>query len=43
LDADSDTIMTDFIYPITANISDITMDLWGGAARGADNDTLDVR
>ncbi|KAK1823601.1 hypothetical protein LTR12_002012 [Friedmanniomyces endolithicus] len=42
LDADSDTIMTDFIYPITANISDITMDLWGGAAMGADNDTLDV-
>ncbi|KAK0820778.1 hypothetical protein LTR75_001364 [Friedmanniomyces endolithicus] len=42
LDADSDIIMTDFIYPITANISDITMDLWGGAAMGADNDTLDV-
>ncbi|KAK0321282.1 hypothetical protein LTR82_007734 [Friedmanniomyces endolithicus] len=42
LDADSDTMMTDFIYPITANISDITMDLWGGAATGADNDTLDV-
>jgi len=43
LDADSDTMMTDFVYPITANISDITMDLWGGAATGADNDTLDVR
>ncbi|TKA83156.1 hypothetical protein B0A55_00722 [Friedmanniomyces simplex] len=42
LDADSDTMQTDFILKITGSISDITLDLWGGTAMGMDNDTLDV-
>ncbi|KAK4494552.1 hypothetical protein PRZ48_013908 [Zasmidium cellare] len=41
LDADYDT-MTAFIMNITSSISDITMNLWGGFAKGQDNDTLDV-
>ena len=42
LDADSDTLYTDWVLPISASISDITLDLWGGTAFGLDNDTLDI-
>ncbi|KAK4963066.1 hypothetical protein LTR10_000694 [Elasticomyces elasticus] len=42
LDADSDSLYTEYIFKVTATIADITMDLWGGTALGMDNDTLDV-
>lgn len=42
LDADSDTVYSDWLYKIGADIADITMDLWGGMAVGGDNDTLDI-
>lgn len=43
LDADSEsTLYTDWIYPISASVADITLDLWNGTALGLDNDTLDI-
>ena len=43
LDADADdTLYSQWIYKISATISDITLDLWGGVALGRDNDTLDI-
>lgn len=40
-DADEDTRHA-WVLNITGSISDITLDLWGGVAKGLDNDTLDV-
>ncbi|KAG9521807.1 putative membrane copper amine oxidase, partial [Aureobasidium melanogenum] len=43
LDADADdTLYSHWIYKISATISDITLDLWGGTALGLDNDTLSI-
>ena len=43
LDADGDeTLYSEWIYKISASISDITLDLWGGTALGLENDTLDI-
>lgn len=43
LEADSDDkLYTDWIYPISASIADITLDLWNGTSLGLDNDTLDI-
>ncbi|RMZ11590.1 hypothetical protein D0860_03316 [Hortaea werneckii] len=42
LDADSDSLYSEYIYKVSASIADITMDLWGGTALGKDNDTLDI-
>jgi primary-amine oxidase len=41
LDADSDQHDA-WLHKVGASISDITLDLWGGTATGADNDTLDI-
>ena len=41
LDADEDTLYQ-WIYNVSATISDITLDLWGGTALGLKNDTLDI-
>lgn len=40
LDADRDTLYSELLYPISASIADITLDLWNGTALGLDNDTL---
>lgn len=42
LDADDDTLDSQWLYPIAASIADITLDLWNATAMGLDNDTLDV-
>lgn len=42
LDADSETLYAAWLYLIGASVADITQDLWGGQAVGADNDTLDI-
>ncbi|KAK0648916.1 copper amine oxidase [Cercophora newfieldiana] len=42
LDADQDALYEEWIYPIAASISDITLDLWNGTAMGLDNDTLSI-
>jgi len=43
LDADSDgTLYSQWIYKISATISDITLDLWQGTALDHDNDTLSI-
>lgn len=43
LAADDDGVLySDWIYPITRSIADITLDLWNAAALGLDNDTIDV-
>ena len=42
LDADYVKLYTKWLYPISASIKDITMDLWGGACLGLPNDTIDV-
>lgn len=42
LDADSDTLYSEWLLKIGASIKDITLDLWGGTAMGLDNDTLDI-
>lgn len=43
LEADSDdTLYSQWIYPISASVSDITLDLWNGTGLGLDNDTLDI-
>lgn len=42
LDADSETVYTDWLYKISATVSDITLDLWGATALGLDNDTIDI-
>ncbi|KAI1868056.1 uncharacterized protein JN550_006544 [Neoarthrinium moseri] len=42
LDADSETLSSEWIYKIGAEVADITLDLWGGTAMGLDNDTLDI-
>lgn len=42
LDADSETLYSEWIYKISATISDITLDLWEGTALGLENDTLDI-
>lgn len=41
LEAD-DTARSAWIHNISASISDITLDLWGGTALGLENDTLDI-
>lgn len=41
LNADSDTMYSDWRYKISASISDITWSLWGGTALGTDNDPLE--
>lgn len=42
LDADSETLYTEWLYPVTASISDIILDLWSGACLGLDSDTIEV-
>jgi primary-amine oxidase len=42
LDADADTLYDEWLNPIGASVADITMDLWGGAAAGLDNDTIEM-
>lgn len=43
LDADADeALYTDWLYVIAAEIQDITLDWFGGAAVGLENDTLDI-
>jgi primary-amine oxidase len=42
LDADSDTLYSEWLYVISASVADITIDLWNGTALGLDNDTIDV-
>lgn len=42
LEADAEKLFSEWIYPITSSIADITLDLWNGTAMGLDNDTLDV-
>lgn len=42
LGADDDALYADWLYPISATISDITLDLWNGTALGLENDTLDI-
>ncbi|KAK3076679.1 hypothetical protein LTS18_012353, partial [Coniosporium uncinatum] len=42
LEADSDSLYSDWLYVVSASILDITLDLWGGSALGLDNDTLDI-
>lgn len=43
LDADGeDALYSDWIYPISTTVADITLDLWNGTALGLDNDTLDI-
>ncbi|KAH8653519.1 copper amine oxidase [Xylariales sp. PMI_506] len=39
---DDDALYSDWLYVIGASVADITTDLWGGAAAGLDNDTLDI-
>src|SRR3569833_1851078 len=34
LDADSDRVYSEWLYPFSASISDITLDLWIGTAMG---------
>ena len=41
LNAD-DITLYQWIYNVSATISDITLDLWGGTALGLNNDTLDI-
>lgn len=41
IEADED-LVSEWRYKIGSEIADITMDLWGGTAMGADNDTLDI-
>lgn len=43
LNADSDGVLySQWLHKISATISDITLDLWGGTALGLENDTLDI-
>ena len=42
LDADGDKLYSDWLYPISQTVADITLDLWNGTALGLDNDTLDI-
>ena len=42
LAADSKKMYTEWIYPIADSIKDITIDLFGGVASGAKNDTIDI-
>jgi primary-amine oxidase len=39
---DDDTLYSEWLYVIAAEVADITIDLWGGTPTGADNDTMDV-
>ena len=42
LDADSGKLYSEWLYPISASISDIIFDLWNGSCLGLANDTIDV-
>ncbi|PYH71223.1 membrane copper amine oxidase [Aspergillus vadensis CBS 113365] len=42
LDADHDTIYSEWLYKISASIADITLDLFNGTALGLDNDTIRI-
>ncbi|KAH8888326.1 putative membrane copper amine oxidase [Thozetella sp. PMI_491] len=42
LDADSDALYTDWLNVISTSVADITLDLWGAAAYGLENDTISV-
>ncbi|GAQ44944.1 actin binding protein [Aspergillus tubingensis] len=42
LDADHDTIHSEWLYNISASIVDITLDLFNGTALGLDNDTIRI-
>ncbi|KAF2813058.1 membrane copper amine oxidase [Mytilinidion resinicola] len=42
LDADDDTLYSDWLYVVSASIKDITLELWNGTCLGLDNDTIDV-
>ncbi|OJI80543.1 hypothetical protein ASPTUDRAFT_129166 [Aspergillus tubingensis CBS 134.48] len=42
LDADHDTIYSEWLYKISASIVDITLDLFNGTALGLDNDTIRI-
>ncbi|OAG05511.1 membrane copper amine oxidase [Paraphaeosphaeria sporulosa] len=40
LSANDDTLYEKLLYPTSASIKDITLELWGGSALGYDNDTI---
>ncbi|KAK0611016.1 membrane copper amine oxidase [Immersiella caudata] len=42
LDADQSALYSEWIYPISASIADITLDLWNATGMGLDNDTLSI-
>ncbi|ETS83998.1 hypothetical protein PFICI_05874 [Pestalotiopsis fici W106-1] len=42
LEANSETIYSEWLYKIGAEVADITQDLWGAQATGQDNDTIDI-
>lgn len=42
LEADSETLYSEWLYKIGAQVADITQDLWGAQATGQDNDTIDI-
>lgn len=39
---DDDALYTDWLWPVSATVADITLDLWNGTALGLDNDTMDI-
>lgn len=39
---DDDALYSEWLYPISATIADITLDLWNATALGLDNDTIDI-
>jgi primary-amine oxidase len=41
LDVD-ETALCEWLYSVSATVSDITLDLWNGTALGLKNDTLDI-
>jgi primary-amine oxidase len=42
LAADDEILYTEWLYVISAQVADITLDLWNGTAIGAANDTMSI-
>ncbi|KAH7000475.1 copper amine oxidase [Ilyonectria destructans] len=42
LDADEDALYDEWLFQVSATVSDITLDLWNATALGLDNDTLSI-
>ncbi|KAF9886523.1 hypothetical protein FE257_011430 [Aspergillus nanangensis] len=42
IEPDTDSIYSEWLFKISATVSDITLDLWNATALGMDNDTLDI-